>query len=57
MDYKGEYVFDQRTTSLFPRMYSREPSHISAYKNWSGFVGKDVKVEDDNGAAKRNNFV
>ncbi len=30
------YEFDENRKTLFPRMYSREQHHISAYQNWGG---------------------
>ncbi|MDR2929025.1 MAG: DUF2723 domain-containing protein [Cytophagaceae bacterium] len=43
------YVFDSRTTTLFPRMYSREPSHIEEYKNWGRITGRPMSIVDDQG--------
>ncbi|MDG2426671.1 MAG: DUF2723 domain-containing protein [Flavobacteriales bacterium] len=31
--------YDERFTSVFPRMYSSQASHIAEYKNWSNFKG------------------
>jgi len=31
-----EYEFDDERKTLFPRMYSREQLHISAYQSWGG---------------------
>ncbi|MDR2963269.1 MAG: DUF2723 domain-containing protein [Bacteroidales bacterium] len=31
-----EYVFQSEFTTLFPRMYSRDPLHVREYKNWAG---------------------
>jgi hypothetical protein len=48
VDYKPEYVFNDKTTTIFPRMYSREPRHIQEYKNWAGISkGKKVRVQDE----------
>ncbi|MBK8500007.1 MAG: DUF2723 domain-containing protein [Flavobacteriales bacterium] len=38
-----EWKYDPATTMLFPRMYSNQPHHISAYKSWSKFKGRPVK--------------
>ncbi|MBK7944927.1 MAG: DUF2723 domain-containing protein [Flavobacteriales bacterium] len=43
----SEVVYEPSTTMLFPRMYSSQASHISAYKEWSGFKGSLVR--DRNG--------
>ncbi len=32
---KFDYVYKEGSTTIFPRMYSREGSHISAYKEWA----------------------
>ncbi len=48
VSHKTEYVFNDKTTTLFPRMYSREQRHIDQYKAWSGFTtGKNVRVMDE----------
>ncbi len=49
VDHRPEYVFDARTTTLFPRMYSREGRHISEYKKWTNLKGKRVTIEDETG--------
>ncbi|SMO60146.1 Protein of unknown function [Saccharicrinis carchari] len=48
VDYKPHYVFDSNTTTIFPRMYSREGRHISQYKYWGGGEpkGRRVQIED-----------
>ncbi|MDD4384162.1 MAG: DUF2723 domain-containing protein [Bacteroidales bacterium] len=47
--YKTEVEFDSRFTTPFPRMYSSESSHIDAYKRWSNFTGRPVRVTNRNG--------
>jgi len=39
---KQEYVYDDAFCTIFPRMYSNQPSHISAYKDWANIVGHEV---------------
>ncbi len=56
VEYKPEYVFDSKTTTIFPRMYSREPRHIQEYKSWANIKGRDVSVEDDYGRPKLLNI-
>ncbi len=41
---KFQYVYQPELCMLFPRMHSQSANHISAYKEWSGFKGRDVKV-------------
>lgn len=47
VEYKPNYVFDERTTTVFPRMYSRDARHIEEYKNWGNVRGKRITVEED----------
>ncbi len=48
VSHKTEYVFNDKTTTIFPRMYSREQRHIDQYKAWSGFTtGKKIQVRDE----------
>lgn len=49
VDYRPDYKFDDRTTTLFPRMYSREQSHIQEYEQWAQIDGRAVSVTDDSG--------
>ncbi len=42
--YKEDYDYAPETKMLFPRMYSKQPQHIEAYKIWSNFKGTDVNV-------------
>ena len=51
-EYRPEYKFDDRTTTPFPRMYSREPRHIEEYKRWTNMTGRAVRVEDESGQMK-----
>ncbi len=43
-NYKVNY--DNRYCTLFPRMYSTDPSHIEVYKEWGHIKGNLAKVED-----------
>ena len=47
--YKSKYKYDDRFVSLFPRMYSSEPQHVRAYKEWSNFTGHPVRVSGASG--------
>ena len=49
IDYRPNIKFDTRTTTLLPRMHSREPRHIDAYKQWGNVKGKPVSVQDRSG--------
>ncbi len=47
VDHKPEYVFNDKTTTIFPRMYSREGRHIEQYKAWAGdSKANKVRVTD-----------
>jgi hypothetical protein len=37
-DYKSEYIYDPEHVMLFPRMYSTQPHHVRAYRDWSGLA-------------------
>ncbi len=47
--YKPEYIYDDRFVMPFPRMYSREGSHISAYKDWGNIKGEPVQIQNEKG--------
>ncbi len=49
--YKENYVYEPELNMLFPRMYSKSGSHVGAYKQWSGFKGRQVTVVN-NGETK-----
>lgn len=41
-----ELHYDKNTVGLFPRMHSREPEHIEAYRQWTSLKGKKVVAEN-----------
>ncbi len=41
---KFQYVYQPELCMLFPRMHSQNGNHINAYKEWSNFKGRDVRV-------------
>lgn len=41
-----EPEYDPATTMMFPRMYSSQANHVPAYKQWSDFTGRPVRVTD-----------
>ncbi|MDR3187849.1 MAG: DUF2723 domain-containing protein [Prevotellaceae bacterium] len=50
VDHKTEYVYDQRFTTIFPRMYSTQDEHPNFYKTWNGgFKGRPVRTQNDQG--------
>ena len=51
-DHKINYVYDERLTTVFPRMYSNDPAHITAYENWVKIKGTRIQIQDRNGETK-----
>lgn len=41
---KMDYVFDELFVTIFPRMYSRQPRHIEAYKRWGKINGTPIRA-------------
>lgn len=48
-DHKRDYIYNPELNMLFTRMYSNNPQHVAAYKEWSGFKGKPVQVKTPTG--------
>ncbi|MBP5589961.1 MAG: DUF2723 domain-containing protein [Bacteroidales bacterium] len=44
--YNFKRVYDERFTTILPRMWSTSPNHIDYYKSWGGTNGKKVTVTD-----------
>ena len=53
-DRKGtQPVFDERFTTIFPRMWSKQkPEHIRLYKRYGGDNGKPIRVTNNEGQAE-----
>ena len=45
--YHPEYEYSKQFETIFPRMYSSDPDHESAYKYWGKVVGKKYSVGSD----------
>ena len=43
--YKTSYEYMKEFKMLFPRMYSPQPSHVQAYKEWADIKGKRVRYD------------
>ncbi len=56
VQYRPEYVFEDNTTTFFPRMYSRQQNHIQEYKRWADIEGRQVTVQDREGNPKTINL-
>ncbi len=49
-DTRTEYVYDERFTTVFPRMYnSLEPRYIQAYQQWGRVKGTPIQVPGPDG--------
>lgn len=49
---KEKIVYDDKLSTLFPRMFSREANHVQAYKYWANVTGKRVTVDASDGRKK-----
>ena len=55
-DKKTKYIYQSQFLMFFPRMYSRQGSHISAYKSWSNFTGQKIKAERLGDTRRKKHF-
>ncbi len=46
---KKQYVYVDDLNMLFPRMHSSDAHHVQAYKEWSNFKGKRVRITGSQG--------
>ena len=53
IDKKQSPNYDSQFCMLFPRMYSPEGSHVSAYKSWTDFKGKTVNWVMNDGSVQK----
>ncbi len=42
----GKTLYEPKLETFFPRMYSTNPNHIQAYKDWGEIKGRPVRVRD-----------
>lgn len=49
ISHKTEYKYDSQFTTFFPRMYSRDGSHISVYKQWGDIKGTPITTMNERG--------
>jgi hypothetical protein len=47
--YRPEYKYNKQFETIFPRMYSSDPDHESAYKYWGNVSGKKYTVDSPSG--------
>lgn len=43
--YKTQYEYMDEFKTLFPRMWSPQPTHVAAYKEWADIKGKKVRYD------------
>ncbi len=44
-DYKKRYIYEDGFNMFFPRMYSKQQSHVEAYKEWANIKGKRINYQ------------
>lgn len=44
--WSSKYKYDKRFETLFPRMYSPQANHVTAYKQWADIKGKKIRVTE-----------
>jgi hypothetical protein len=47
--YRPEYSYNPEFETIFPRMYSRDQDHASAYKYWGKVTGKKYSIDSGSG--------
>ncbi len=47
--YRPEYEFNKEFTTIFPRMWSSDPSHEDAYKYWGKIKGRRYTINTSSG--------
>ncbi|NMC37543.1 MAG: DUF2723 domain-containing protein [Bacteroidales bacterium] len=47
--YRPDYVYNKEFMTIFPRMYSSDPEHETAYKYWGRITGKRYSVSSGSG--------
>jgi len=53
VDYKMEVEYDDRFTTLFPRMYSSDSKHVNEYKKWVNLDGKEMNIQNYRGETEK----
>ena len=52
ISHKAEYIYDPAFTTFFPRMHSRESSHVEAYKDWGMIKGTPIATTNERGESE-----
>ena len=50
--YRSDYEYDEKFTTIFPRMYSADPEHVTAYKYWGRIKGQKIQYNTQQGKAE-----
>ncbi len=50
--YRPEYIYEPEFTTVFPRMYSREPNHVDAYEKWAEIEGEKIQRTNPRGESE-----
>ncbi|MFO7657533.1 MAG: DUF2723 domain-containing protein [Bacteroidales bacterium] len=54
-NHKIKYVYDEKFTTILPRMWSSDADHIDAYMSWAGIEEKDIyeaRLDNQNNAVR-----
>jgi len=49
---RPKLIYDERFTTIFPRMWSADPQHIEAYKQWGQVNGTAITITNRNGESE-----
>ncbi len=49
---RQKLIYDERFTTFFPRMWSADPQHIEAYKQWGQVNGTAINITNRNGESE-----
>lgn len=47
--YASKYVYDERLTTFFPRMWSAQPDHRRIYEEWGEVDGERISIQNSRG--------
>ncbi len=47
--YASNYIYDERLTTFFPRMWSGQPGHRQIYEQWGKVDGERIRIQNSRG--------
>jgi len=53
VDQRETYNYDDKFCTFFPRMYSSDPNHVRAYKEWGNIKGIPINAVNNQGEIER----